>query len=169
MLAYGEPSEPPAITRTGGPKKTENAVKKLMTLLLSCLLLAACADAAPDSTTDPAPDSATDPVTELPSAVPQMASSTKPILGVAAMMMIEESLFKPGDPVEKYVPEFKDVQVAVPEETRERMIFFYEGKAGSKSDCHPTSECSPSCPAPSSAGTMPCRKRSTLARLHLVR
>ena len=33
-----------------------------------------------------------------------MASSTKPILGVAAMMMIEEGLFKPSDAVEKYIP-----------------------------------------------------------------
>ena len=41
-----------------------------------------------------------------------MASSTKPILGVAAMMMIEEGLFKPSDPVEKYIPEFKDIKVA---------------------------------------------------------
>ena len=30
-----------------------------------------------------------------------MASSTKPILGVAAMMMIEEGKLKPSDPVEK--------------------------------------------------------------------
>lgn len=42
-----------------------------------------------------------------------MASSTKPILGVAAMMMIEEGLFKPSDPVEKYIPEFKNIKVAV--------------------------------------------------------
>lgn len=45
-----------------------------------------------------------------------MASSTKPILGVAAMMMIEEGLFAPSDPVEKYIPEFKDIQVAVLDE-----------------------------------------------------
>ena len=43
----------------------------------------------------------------------QMASSTKPILGVAAMMMIEEGRFKPGDPVEKYIPEFEGIKVAV--------------------------------------------------------
>ena len=42
-----------------------------------------------------------------------MASSTKPILGVAAMMMIEEGKFKPSDPVEKYIPEFRDIKVAV--------------------------------------------------------
>ena len=42
-----------------------------------------------------------------------MASSTKPVLGVAAMMMIEEGLIDPEDPVEKYIPEFKGIQVAV--------------------------------------------------------
>ena len=42
-----------------------------------------------------------------------MASSTKPILGVAAMMMIEEGLLKPSDPVEKYIPEFRGIKVAV--------------------------------------------------------
>jgi CubicO group peptidase (beta-lactamase class C family) len=44
----------------------------------------------------------------------QMVSSTKPILGVAAMMMIEEGLISPEDPIEKYIPEFKGIQVAVP-------------------------------------------------------
>ena len=43
-----------------------------------------------------------------------MASSTKPILGVAAMMLIEEGIISPDDPVEKYLPEFKGIQVAVP-------------------------------------------------------
>ena len=42
-----------------------------------------------------------------------MASSTKQILGVAAMMAIEDGLFSPNDPVEKYIPEFKGIQVAV--------------------------------------------------------
>ena len=42
-----------------------------------------------------------------------MMSSTKPVLGVAAMMMIEEGLMRPTDPVSKYIPEFEDMQVAV--------------------------------------------------------
>lgn len=42
-----------------------------------------------------------------------MASSTKPILGVAAMMVIEEGLVSPSDPVEKYIPEFQGIKVAV--------------------------------------------------------
>ena len=42
-----------------------------------------------------------------------MMSSTKPLLGVAAMMMIEEGLVRPTDPVSKWIPEFADMQVAV--------------------------------------------------------
>jgi CubicO group peptidase (beta-lactamase class C family) len=42
-----------------------------------------------------------------------MMSSTKPLLGVAAMMMIEEGLIRPQDPVSKYIPEFADMDVAV--------------------------------------------------------
>jgi CubicO group peptidase (beta-lactamase class C family) len=52
----------------------------------------------------------------------QMASSTKPVTGVAAMMMIEEGLFKPGDTVESYIPEFKGIQVAVLEEPADEDI-----------------------------------------------
>ena len=43
----------------------------------------------------------------------RMASSTKPVLGVAAMMMIEEGLMRPSNPVSRFIPEFKDMQVAV--------------------------------------------------------
>ena len=42
-----------------------------------------------------------------------MASSTKPVLGIAAMILIDEGLIHPDDPVEKYIPEFADMQVAV--------------------------------------------------------
>jgi CubicO group peptidase (beta-lactamase class C family) len=42
-----------------------------------------------------------------------MMSSTKPVLGVAAMMMMEEGLIRPDDPVSKYIPEFADMRVAV--------------------------------------------------------
>ena len=48
-----------------------------------------------------------------PDALFIMMSSTKPILGVAAMMLIEEGLIRPNDPVSKYIPEFADMQVAV--------------------------------------------------------
>ena len=49
-----------------------------------------------------------------------MVSSTKPVLGVAAMLMIEEGLISPEDPVEKYIPEFKGIQVAVAEEAENK-------------------------------------------------
>lgn len=48
-----------------------------------------------------------------PDAIFRMASSTKPILAVAVMMLIEEGLIRPTDEVSKYLPEFTDTQVAV--------------------------------------------------------
>jgi CubicO group peptidase (beta-lactamase class C family) len=41
-------------------------------------------------------------------------SMTKPITAVAVMMLHEEGRFRLDDPVSKYLPEFKDVTVAVP-------------------------------------------------------
>lgn len=55
-------------------------------------------------------------------AIFQMASSTKPVLGVAAMMMIEAGLFKPTDAVQAYIPEFKDLSVAVLKEPADEDI-----------------------------------------------
>ena len=60
-----------------------------------------------------------------------MVSSTKPVLGVAAMMMIEEGLIRPEDPVEKYIPEFKGIQVAVAKESAAKDI---KSKAKSKDE-----------------------------------
>ncbi len=54
-----------------------------------------------------------------------MMSSTKPLLGVAAMMMIEEGLIRPEDPVSKYIPEFADMQVAVLKEPVDENISPY--------------------------------------------
>ena len=51
-----------------------------------------------------------------------MASSTKPVLGVAAMMMIEEGLMSPSDPVSKYIPEFTDMKVVVPVESADKIV-----------------------------------------------
>jgi hypothetical protein len=42
-----------------------------------------------------------------------MMSSTKPLLGVATMMMIEEGLIRLEDPVSKYISGFAGMQVAV--------------------------------------------------------
>jgi CubicO group peptidase (beta-lactamase class C family) len=50
-----------------------------------------------------------------PDAIYRMASSTKPVIGVAAMMMVDEGLISPSDPVSKYIPEFAAMKVAVPE------------------------------------------------------
>lgn len=51
-----------------------------------------------------------------------MMSSTKPVLGVAAMMLIEEGLMRPSDPVSKWIPEFADMQVAVLAEPWDRNV-----------------------------------------------
>lgn len=46
-------------------------------------------------------------------AIFRMASSTKPILGVAAMMMIEEGLIRTTNRASRFIPELEDMQVAV--------------------------------------------------------
>ena len=46
----------------------------------------------------------------------RMASSTKPVTGVAIMMMIEEGKVRLSDPVSKFIPEFKGMKVAVQRE-----------------------------------------------------
>jgi CubicO group peptidase (beta-lactamase class C family) len=38
-------------------------------------------------------------------------SMTKPITGVAMMMLYEEGKWKPSDPISRYIPEFKDLKV----------------------------------------------------------
>lgn len=43
----------------------------------------------------------------------RMASSTKPVAGVAIMMLLEEGKVRLSDPVSKFIPEFKDPKVAV--------------------------------------------------------
>ena len=43
----------------------------------------------------------------------RMASSTKPVTGVAVLMMIEEGKVRLNDPVSKFIPEFKGMKVAV--------------------------------------------------------
>lgn len=49
-------------------------------------------------------------------------SMTKPITGVAMMILYEEGKFKLSDPVEKYIPEFKDLQVAAGEDANGNLI-----------------------------------------------
>ncbi|MCZ0942876.1 MAG: serine hydrolase [Gammaproteobacteria bacterium] len=43
-------------------------------------------------------------------------SMTKPVTSVALMLLYEEGRFRLSDPVEKYIPEFKDLPVAVGED-----------------------------------------------------
>ncbi len=46
-------------------------------------------------------------------AIFRMASMSKPVTGVAIMMLIEEGKVRLADPVSRFVPEFKDTKVAV--------------------------------------------------------
>jgi len=48
-------------------------------------------------------------------AVFRIASQTKAVTSVAVMILFEEGKLLLGDPVSKYIPEFKDTTVAVPE------------------------------------------------------
>ena len=47
-------------------------------------------------------------------AIFQIMSMTKPVVGVSIMMMIEEGKVRLTDPVSKFIPEFKELKVAVP-------------------------------------------------------
>ena len=53
----------------------------------------------------------------------RMASSTKPVTGVAVMMMIEEGKIRLSDPVSKFIPEFKGLKVAVQREPESQIQF----------------------------------------------
>jgi CubicO group peptidase (beta-lactamase class C family) len=48
-------------------------------------------------------------------AIFRIASMTKPVVGVAVLMMIEEGKIRLSDPVSKFIPQFKDLKVAVPQ------------------------------------------------------
>jgi CubicO group peptidase (beta-lactamase class C family) len=52
-----------------------------------------------------------------PDALFWIASQSKPITAAAFMMLVDEGKVKLDDPVEKYLPEFKDVKVAVKQGT----------------------------------------------------
>ena len=55
-------------------------------------------------------------------AIFRMASSSKPVLAVAAMMLIEEGLLHPNDEVAAYLPELGAMQVAVLKEPADRDV-----------------------------------------------
>ena len=44
----------------------------------------------------------------------RIASMTKPVIGVAIMMLVEEGKLHLNDPVSRYIPQFRDMKVAVP-------------------------------------------------------
>src|SRR5260221_108293 len=48
-----------------------------------------------------------------PAAMFRIASMTKPVVGVAIMMMVEEGKLHLNDPVSRYIPEFKGMKVGV--------------------------------------------------------
>jgi len=45
----------------------------------------------------------------------RIMSMTKPVVGVAVMMLMEEGKIRLNDPVSKFIPQFKDLKVAVPQ------------------------------------------------------
>jgi CubicO group peptidase (beta-lactamase class C family) len=49
-------------------------------------------------------------------------SMTKPITSVAVMMLWEEGAFNLNDPIAMYLPEFRDTQVAIKDETQSNII-----------------------------------------------
>src|SRR5262249_55812499 len=52
----------------------------------------------------------------------RMASATKPVTGVALMMLVEEGRVRLSDPVSKFIPEFKDLKVAVEQDGKIELV-----------------------------------------------
>ena len=50
----------------------------------------------------------------------RIASMTKPVIGVAVMMLVEEGKLHLNDPVSRYIPQFKDMKVAMPSRRRRK-------------------------------------------------
>ena len=50
----------------------------------------------------------------------RLASNTKPVTAVAAMILLEQGRFRLDDPIARYLPEFEEMQVAVAIEDGER-------------------------------------------------
>src|SRR5204863_3454086 len=59
-------------------------------------------------------------------AIMRMASMTKPVIGVAILMMIEEGKVRLSDPVSRFIPEFKQLKVAVAQQN--------QGQAGARGE-----------------------------------
>ncbi|MDB4632700.1 beta-lactamase family protein [bacterium] len=56
----------------------------------------------------------------------RIASMTKPITSVALMMLYEEGHFQLRDPISKWLPEFADMEVAIPVPPQERLLGRYK-------------------------------------------
>jgi CubicO group peptidase (beta-lactamase class C family) len=52
-----------------------------------------------------------------PGSMFRIASMTKPVIGVAVMMLVEEGKLHLNDPVARYIPEFRDMKVAMAQPT----------------------------------------------------
>jgi CubicO group peptidase (beta-lactamase class C family) len=52
----------------------------------------------------------------------RMASSTKPVTGVAVMMLVEEGKVRLSDPVSKFIPELKGLKVAVEKDGKVELV-----------------------------------------------
>ena len=50
-----------------------------------------------------------------PTTMFRIASMTKPVVGVSIMMLVEEGKLHLNDPVSRYIPQFRDMKVAVPQ------------------------------------------------------
>lgn len=50
-------------------------------------------------------------------AIFRLASMTKPVTAVAVLMLVEEGKIRLTDPVSRFIPEFKDMKVAMPRES----------------------------------------------------
>jgi CubicO group peptidase (beta-lactamase class C family) len=61
--------------------------------------------------------------------IARIYSMTKPVTGVAMMMLYEEGKWKPSDPIAKHIPEFANLKVYVPEEKLSRVATIYSWRA----------------------------------------
>jgi CubicO group peptidase (beta-lactamase class C family) len=71
-----------------------------------------------------------------------IASMSKPITGIASLMLLEEGKVRLNDPVSKFIPEFKNLKVAVMQERS------------------PGAPASPGMPLPNAGSPSPARGRS---------
>ena len=55
----------------------------------------------------------------------RIASMTKPITGVAVLMMVEQGKIRLGDPLSGFIPEFKHMKVATPQPADRARVELY--------------------------------------------